>query len=250
MQTLKHIGYIDALNGLYNKTKSTVKECINSPKFDKIIEYVHKGKIPEIKNAFINIGSAPSNNESSMLSEILTNEIRNYINNEKLDMKYTVYQQPISDDFYITKDGIITSGLFANISALTNSNANVAIQIKFNTKNDKIEIHCYNQVIEPFAEKFMEKFKTLYSNEQYNTYSLHNLFLIPNSYTVLDCDKESLQHYFLNKSHIPCVMLYLPYPKNKDEHEIKELTKAIIDSYEEAIKYYNTNIDRYHKKKK
>lgn len=38
IQTLKHIGYIDALNGLYIETKSTVKECINSPKFDEIIE--------------------------------------------------------------------------------------------------------------------------------------------------------------------------------------------------------------------
>ena len=38
VQTAKHIGYIDALNALYNKTKNTVKECINSPKFDEIIE--------------------------------------------------------------------------------------------------------------------------------------------------------------------------------------------------------------------
>ena len=38
VQTLKHIGYIDALNALYTKTKNTVKECINSPKFDEIIE--------------------------------------------------------------------------------------------------------------------------------------------------------------------------------------------------------------------
>lgn len=38
VQSLKHIGYIDALNALYNKTKNTVKECINSPKFDEIIE--------------------------------------------------------------------------------------------------------------------------------------------------------------------------------------------------------------------
>lgn len=38
VQTVKHIGYIDALNSLYTKTKNTVKECINSPKFDEIIE--------------------------------------------------------------------------------------------------------------------------------------------------------------------------------------------------------------------
>ena len=38
IQTTKHIGYIDALNTLYTKTKKTVKSCINSPKFDEIIE--------------------------------------------------------------------------------------------------------------------------------------------------------------------------------------------------------------------
>ena len=38
VQTMKHIGYIDALNALYVKTKNTVKECVNSPKFDEIIE--------------------------------------------------------------------------------------------------------------------------------------------------------------------------------------------------------------------
>lgn len=38
VQALKHIGYIDALNFLYKKTKNTVKECINSPKFDEIIQ--------------------------------------------------------------------------------------------------------------------------------------------------------------------------------------------------------------------
>ena len=38
VQTIKHIGYIDALNTLYVKTKNTVKEGINSPKFDEIIE--------------------------------------------------------------------------------------------------------------------------------------------------------------------------------------------------------------------
>ena len=40
VQTSKHIGYIDALNALYIKTKNTVKECINSPKFDEIIECI------------------------------------------------------------------------------------------------------------------------------------------------------------------------------------------------------------------
>ena len=38
IQTMKHISYIDALNALYTKTKNTVKECINSPKFDEIIQ--------------------------------------------------------------------------------------------------------------------------------------------------------------------------------------------------------------------
>ena len=38
LQTVKHIGYIDSLNALYTKTKNTVKGCINSPKFDEIIE--------------------------------------------------------------------------------------------------------------------------------------------------------------------------------------------------------------------
>lgn len=38
IQASKHIGYIDALNALYTKTKNKVKECINSPKFDEIIE--------------------------------------------------------------------------------------------------------------------------------------------------------------------------------------------------------------------
>lgn len=38
VQTHKHISYIDELNKLYVKTKNTVKESINSPKFDEIIE--------------------------------------------------------------------------------------------------------------------------------------------------------------------------------------------------------------------
>lgn len=38
LQTKKHTDYIDNLNALYQKTKSSVKECINSPKFDEIIE--------------------------------------------------------------------------------------------------------------------------------------------------------------------------------------------------------------------
>lgn len=38
VQTTKHIGYIDALNSLYTKTKVLVKDCINSPKYDEIIE--------------------------------------------------------------------------------------------------------------------------------------------------------------------------------------------------------------------
>ncbi len=38
IQAIKHTGYIDALNKLYSKTKNTVKQNINSPKFDEIIE--------------------------------------------------------------------------------------------------------------------------------------------------------------------------------------------------------------------
>ena len=38
VQTTKHIGYIDALNNLYKKTKNIVKDCINSPKYGEIME--------------------------------------------------------------------------------------------------------------------------------------------------------------------------------------------------------------------
>ncbi len=38
LQTNKHIDYIDELNRLFNRTKVTVKKCINSPKYDEIIE--------------------------------------------------------------------------------------------------------------------------------------------------------------------------------------------------------------------
>ena len=40
VQATKLIGYIDSLNALYIKTKDTVKDCINSPKFDEIIECI------------------------------------------------------------------------------------------------------------------------------------------------------------------------------------------------------------------
>lgn len=40
VQTKKHIGYIDDLDNLYSKTKSAVKNSINSPKFDLIIEHI------------------------------------------------------------------------------------------------------------------------------------------------------------------------------------------------------------------
>lgn len=40
LQTQKHIGYIDELNALYLKTKEKVKNNINSPKFDEIIECI------------------------------------------------------------------------------------------------------------------------------------------------------------------------------------------------------------------
>lgn len=38
IQTNKHTEYIDSLNNLYSKTKSTVQKIINSPKFDDVIE--------------------------------------------------------------------------------------------------------------------------------------------------------------------------------------------------------------------
>lgn len=38
VQTEKHISYIDSLNSLYEKTKCSLKETINSPKYDSIIE--------------------------------------------------------------------------------------------------------------------------------------------------------------------------------------------------------------------
>ena len=38
VQTNQHIGYIDALNALYIKTKAAIKQCIRSPKYDEIIE--------------------------------------------------------------------------------------------------------------------------------------------------------------------------------------------------------------------
>lgn len=38
VQTANHIGYIDSLNDLYEETKKSVQKCINSPKYDAIIE--------------------------------------------------------------------------------------------------------------------------------------------------------------------------------------------------------------------
>lgn len=40
LQASSLIKYIDSLNALYIRTKRTVQECINSPKFDKIIECI------------------------------------------------------------------------------------------------------------------------------------------------------------------------------------------------------------------
>lgn len=40
IQAENHIGYIDDLNALYERTKNTVCESINSPKFDKIIDCI------------------------------------------------------------------------------------------------------------------------------------------------------------------------------------------------------------------
>lgn len=38
IQATRLTGYIDALNKLYSKTKLSVKKCVNSPKYDEIIE--------------------------------------------------------------------------------------------------------------------------------------------------------------------------------------------------------------------
>ena len=35
-----HIGYIDSLNNLYERTRDTVRESVNSPKYDQIIECI------------------------------------------------------------------------------------------------------------------------------------------------------------------------------------------------------------------
>lgn len=40
LQTQKHIGYIGALNALYLRTKESVKNSINTPKYDEIIECI------------------------------------------------------------------------------------------------------------------------------------------------------------------------------------------------------------------
>lgn len=40
VQANKHIDYIDAIDSLYKCTKNTIRESINSPKFDKIIECI------------------------------------------------------------------------------------------------------------------------------------------------------------------------------------------------------------------
>jgi response regulator of citrate/malate metabolism len=40
VQTKKHIGYIDSLDMLYNKTKTNAKKIISSPKFDAIMEFI------------------------------------------------------------------------------------------------------------------------------------------------------------------------------------------------------------------
>ena len=50
VQTEKHTAYIDSLNDLYTKTKRIVKDCINSPKFDAIIEYIFSNPILTAKN--------------------------------------------------------------------------------------------------------------------------------------------------------------------------------------------------------
>jgi len=40
IQATSLIGYIDGINALYQQTKEVVQECVNSPKFDKIIECI------------------------------------------------------------------------------------------------------------------------------------------------------------------------------------------------------------------
>ncbi len=45
IQSRKHIDYIDSLNKLYDKTKVLVTECVNSPKFDEIMNCLFKQPI-------------------------------------------------------------------------------------------------------------------------------------------------------------------------------------------------------------
>lgn len=45
IQAVKHISYIDALNNLYMQTKATVRESINSTKYDQIIECIFTNPI-------------------------------------------------------------------------------------------------------------------------------------------------------------------------------------------------------------
>lgn len=40
VQANKHISYIDSLNDLYERTKLSVKDCINSQKYDQVIEVI------------------------------------------------------------------------------------------------------------------------------------------------------------------------------------------------------------------
>lgn len=40
VQASNHIGYIDSLNSLYERTRDTVRESVNSPKYDQIIECI------------------------------------------------------------------------------------------------------------------------------------------------------------------------------------------------------------------
>lgn len=49
VQANNHIGYIDALNTIYERTKSAVCESINSPKFDKIIECIFTQPVVSVK---------------------------------------------------------------------------------------------------------------------------------------------------------------------------------------------------------
>lgn len=56
VQAKKHISYIDLLNALYEKTRIAVKDSVNSPKFDSIMEILFKQPILNSKELANRLG--------------------------------------------------------------------------------------------------------------------------------------------------------------------------------------------------